>query len=74
VISDSRHDVDEICVLLVYYTVSNGKYLLTFRDKVSVPSSRVKKSSETSLKLLTLEYGTDTLSRNVGKGLPFGAA
>jgi hypothetical protein len=39
-----------------------------FRDNVSVPSSRVKKD------LLTVEDGTDTLSRNVGKGLPLDAA
>jgi hypothetical protein len=41
--------------------ILKGKKSLTLQDdNVSVPSSRVKKS-------LTLEDGTDTLSRNVGK-------
>jgi hypothetical protein len=35
-------DVDEICGLLGYYTASCGNYVLTFRDNVSVPFSRVK--------------------------------
>ena len=34
----------EICALLGYYAASNGNPLPTFRDNVSVPSSRVKKS------------------------------
>jgi hypothetical protein len=41
-ISGFRRDVDEICGLLGYYTASCGNYLPTFRDNVSVPSSRVK--------------------------------
>jgi hypothetical protein len=32
----------EICGLLGYYTASCGNYLPTFRDNVTVPSSRVK--------------------------------
>jgi hypothetical protein len=67
VISGFRRDADEICALLGYYAASNGNPLLTFRDNVSLPSSRVKKS-------LTLEDGTDMLSRKVGKGLPLDAA
>jgi hypothetical protein len=67
-ISGFRRDVDEICALLGYYAASNGNPLPTFRD-VSVPFSRVKKS-----KKFTLEYGTDTLSRNVGKQLLHDAA
>jgi hypothetical protein len=46
VISDFRHDVDEMCTLLAYYAASNGKYLLMFQDNISVPSSRVKMSTE----------------------------
>jgi hypothetical protein len=51
-----------------------------FGDNVSVPSSRVKKSKMSNVSVpvfydfLNLEDGTDTLSRNVGKGLPFDAA
>jgi hypothetical protein len=41
-ISGFRRDVDEICGLMGNYTASCGNYLLTFRDNVSVPSSRVK--------------------------------
>jgi hypothetical protein len=32
----------EICALLAYYATSCGNCLPTFRDNVSVPSSRVK--------------------------------
>jgi hypothetical protein len=39
-------NVDEICGLLRYYAASNGNPLLTFRDSVLVPSSRVKKSKK----------------------------
>jgi hypothetical protein len=37
-----RCDVDKICALLGYYAASCGNCLPTFRDNVSVPSSRVK--------------------------------
>jgi hypothetical protein len=66
VISGFHRDVDQICALLDY-VASNGNHLPTFRDNVSVPSSRVNKSK-------TLEGKTDTLSRNIGKGLPFDSA
>jgi hypothetical protein len=85
-ISGFRRDVDEICGLLGYYVASCGKCLPTFRDNVSVPSSRVNNPSEDGtdtlsqnvgkhlpLELLTREDGTDT-SRNVGKQLPHDAA
>jgi hypothetical protein len=42
VISGFRGEVDEKCVLLGYCTTNNGKSLLTFRDNLPVPSSRVK--------------------------------
>jgi hypothetical protein len=89
----------EICALLGYNAASSGNPLPTFRDNVSVPSSRAKKSKKSRkpatethprlslhkprvsvagfllfLDFLTLEDGTDTLSRNVGKGLPLDAA
>jgi hypothetical protein len=41
-ISGFRRDVDEICGLLGNYTALCGNYLPSFRDNVSVPSSRVK--------------------------------
>jgi hypothetical protein len=36
--------IHEICVFLGYNAASSGNPLPTFRDNVSVPSSRVKKS------------------------------
>jgi len=40
--------------------VQIGSYLLTFRDKLSLPTSKV-------MDCLTLGEGTDTLSWNVSK-------
>jgi hypothetical protein len=49
VVSGFRHDVAEICGHLGYYTVLSGSCVPTFRDNLSVPSSRI----------LTLECRTD---------------
>jgi hypothetical protein len=46
VISGFRRDADEICALLGYNAASSGNPLPTFRDNVSVQSSRVKKSKK----------------------------
>jgi hypothetical protein len=75
VISGFRRDV-EICALLGYYAASSANPPPTFRDNVSVPSSRIKKSKKKLffLDFLTLEDGTDTLSLNVGEGLRLDAA
>jgi hypothetical protein len=43
VIAGFRRGADEICSLLGYYIALNGSSLPTFRDNLSVPSSRVKK-------------------------------
>jgi hypothetical protein len=43
-----RRDVDEICGLLGCYAASCGSCLQTFRDNVSVPSSRVKSPSSSA--------------------------
>jgi hypothetical protein len=64
-ISGIRRVVDAICPLLGYHAAPCGNCLPTFQDNVSVPSSRVKRP-----RFLTLEDGTHTLSRNVGKQLP----
>jgi len=53
-------EVEENCALLRYYAASSGYSLPTFRDNLSVPSSR----------FLTLEDGTGRVSLNVGKELP----
>jgi hypothetical protein len=73
VTSGFRRIVDKICAFLGYYGASSDNSLPTFRGNVSVPSSRVKKSTKL-FDFLTLEYGADTLPRNVGKGLPLDAA
>jgi hypothetical protein len=67
---------DEICALLGYYTALSGSSVPTFRDNLSVPYSRVKKSKKKAFfwDFLTLEDGRDKLSRNVGTELPLNAA
>jgi hypothetical protein len=42
VISGLRRDVGDICALIGYCATLNGSSVLTFRDNVSFPSSRVK--------------------------------
>jgi hypothetical protein len=70
-ISSFHHDGDEICVLLGLYAAQSSNPLLTCQDNVSVPTSTAKKSHDfASLDFLTLEDGTDTLSRNISKGSP----
>jgi hypothetical protein len=66
--SGFRRDVDEICALPPYYAASSGNCLQTFRDNISVPSSRV------FLGVLTVEDRTDMLSRNVGRQVPHDVA
>ena len=44
VISGFRHDVGETCTVVEYYAALSGSSVPIFRDNVSVPSSRVKKS------------------------------
>jgi hypothetical protein len=63
-ISDYHRKVDEKCALLGHYAASSSISLATFRDNLSVLSSRF------FLDLLTREDGNDGLSRNVGKALP----
>jgi hypothetical protein len=48
VMSGFRRDVAEISVLLGYYVMLSGSFVPTFRDNLSVPSSRVKKSKASS--------------------------
>jgi len=78
--------VDNSCAVLGYYAANSGNLLLTFRDNLSVHSSRVSLKMgpvgcpETSVRichytvpnrdLLTLEDRADKLSRNAGKELP----
>jgi len=55
VISGFCHEAEENCAVPGCYTVSSGNSLLTFWDSLSFS--------------LTLENGTNRLSRNVGKEL-----
>jgi len=54
-----------MCAALGFDGAWSGSLLPTFRDNPSVLTSRVQQS---------LEDGTDRLSRNVGRELPFYAA
>jgi hypothetical protein len=65
VLSGFRHDVDEICALLGYYAALSRTSVLTFRDNLSVPSSRVKKSNKKAffLDFLTLEDWTTSVQK-----------
>jgi len=56
---------DENCAHLGYYAESNGSFLQTFRDNLSVPSSGFRLYLS-----LNREDGTDRLFRNVGNKLP----
>ena len=56
---------EENCTLLGCYAASGGNFLPTFRDNISVQHSGVKYQ-----RFLTLEDGTDRLSRNVSNKLP----
>ena len=63
---------NENCALPGHYAANGCNSLPTFRDKISVPSSRVKNLFDFGL--VTLEDGADSSSRNVGKELPILAA
>jgi hypothetical protein len=41
VISGFRRDVAEICALLGYYTALSDSFIPTFRENISMPSSRI---------------------------------
>ena len=52
---------------------SGGNSVQTFRYKLSAPFSRGKGEEVPALDFLTVEAGTDWMSRNVGTELPLGA-
>jgi len=56
-----RSFIEDNSVLLGYYAASSDNSLPTVRDKLSVPTSRIKNH-------LSFEDQTDRLSRNVGSG------
>ena len=56
-----------VCPLLVFYAAYYIGSILTFRHNLSVSSSRVKQPKN----CLSLEDGTERLSRNVGTELQF---
>ena len=63
-ISVFRREADENYDLLGYYAASSGNFLPKSREKLLVPPQGWPLETGP-----TLEYGTDSLSRNVGKGL-----
>jgi hypothetical protein len=48
-ISGSSRELDDNCTLLDIYASSSGNFLATFRDSVSVPSSRVRTTYRSNL-------------------------
>jgi hypothetical protein len=52
VIFGFRRDVDAICALRGYYAASSGNSIPKFRDSLSVPSSKIKKSKSNSAVIL----------------------
>jgi hypothetical protein len=71
VISGFRCELNEICAVLGFYAASNGNFVPTFQDNLSVSSSKAKQSKNTCF---IFEDGTDRLSQKVGTKLPFDAA
>jgi len=69
-----QRGIVDVLTLLERYTTYVGRRLPTFRDSISVPSLRAKQSKEIFLDrfldFLTLEDGTDRMSRNAGNHLP----
>ena len=65
-ISGFRREIDENCALLGYHAASGGNFLLTFQDSLSGVKNPVLLDD---FGFLSLEDGTDKLSRNVGKEL-----
>jgi len=72
VISGFCHEVDENCALLDYYAVSNGNFLPTFRDNLSVPSSRSLRNNreqrgslEITMIFLLLRYTIDNKNKHL---------
>jgi hypothetical protein len=65
VISGFRRDVEETCDLLGYYAALSGSLLPTFRDNLSVPSSRVKRKMELTDFPLTSVYNYNPTLRNI---------
>ena len=59
----------ENCAILCFYADSSGNFSHTFRDNVSVSSSKVK-----NIGFMTPQDEIDRLSRNVGKKLSLLAA
>jgi hypothetical protein len=71
-----RREGDATCPLLDYYAAYSDNSFLTFRDSISVPSSRAKKFQEGSQSHLVARFywpfkmGPDRMSRNVAKESP----
>jgi hypothetical protein len=60
----------ESCALLGYYTALSGSSVPTFRGTTNRSHLQGLRSPFFFVDFLTLEDGTDTLSRNVGKESP----
>ena len=73
-ISVFRREVDENWAIPGCYATSSDNLLPMFRHNISVPSSMSLFNSHLTLVEVTVEDGTDKISRNVGKKLPLFAS
>jgi hypothetical protein len=56
VISGFHHGINENCTLLSSYAVSSGNFLLTFRNNIRIPSSRMGFVCCTKLSIRNYHY------------------
>jgi hypothetical protein len=70
-----RHGASDVFPLVGYYAALICIQLPMFRDSLSVPSSVMKQFNEnSSWTTLTLEDGSDSLFRNVGRWIQINGA
>ena len=55
-ISGFRRGINEICALLGFHAAQKGNFLPTFRDNLSVLSSKVQQSNKASWNILRYVY------------------
>jgi hypothetical protein len=68
-----RRDIEENCAILEYYTALSGSFVPTFWGNLSIFKGEEVQEIE-ELDYMTLDDGTDRLSRNVSAELPLHAA
>jgi hypothetical protein len=66
--------LDKICALVGYYAACNGNSSPTFRDNLSVPSWRVKKSKERKPKITKNKLGRIEVGSCVPESVSYGTS